>query len=948
MLRSIGWIGSAVLVIALWLSFPYASYAQSTKCSKCITKSALRIASTSQDATNNTLRLNTQQFIVAPFTQYFPGPAGQTIMTMDFPGILWDKPAQLISPANEEIESIRMGQFQCDPPVFRITVTTSNPSLLKKIAVENQSGSLILKLPPATPRAKVASKPLVGGFLKTAGTASGLSTANAMAGRRAQMNVGGLLLDLKKAPLPPPVVVNEPSLPLPGGSPYAPALNDPTSINLANNNQTSAPLPGSPALPDNQTQSGGTITGGQLMPPNAPPYPNQNQARWGALSRIAAPAVVAGGTAAMLSRRAGSTTAQVITSAPSTTVSGWSPPSFPSSGPIPSLAPLPGSTTSTTTTTSTTINRRVSRTTNTTTTINNAPAISVGGQLAGPSIYPPQAPVISTGGGVTLVTNNTPGTSAGSTVAAALGGAAVGGIAGGMIARGWPQGTPAPAAPTSGLAQLPGIGTPGSALGGGGSSLPLNQVTQALPQATPLSAGPALKLPQTQFPPNAPSIGMPPNSASSLTAGLPQTKSAGTLVAAGQLMPDEAGGGIGLIGGSGNSQRPFVSVNGNGPITVIIRFDPRYSTYKSFRLYDSPRYVVDVDNGPVIWDIGQSNFETNPWLNSVRIGRPESESAITRVVLDLGLANLSITESYDQAKGWLTLIISPPKPKSNSYFAPGKSVVLDAGHGGSDPGAQRGDVQEKELTLAVTKKLEKYLQAHGIKTQMTRTNDSSVSLEERVRITNEAMPDAFVSIHINSLETNSTIHGIETYYQTEQSRALADKIHQSLVTGLTAPDRSVRKARFYVVNHTPVPAVLAEVGFISNKEERDNLISSDYQAMIAESVGQGVMLYLSGQLLPAQPSLEGAPPPGPLKLEVPAMKPSNAATAQLAPPLKKADSLSDTNRKKLAFKTNKKTPVSQKNKLSTRSKSKKIASLAKSKKKRPSPKRQIADIAIGS
>jgi hypothetical protein len=102
-----------------------------------------------------------------------------------------------------------------------------------------------------------------------------------------------------------------------------------------------------------------------------------------------------------------------------------------------------------------------------------------------------------------------------------------------------------------------------------------------------------------------------------------------------------------------------------------------------------------------------------------------------------------------------------------------------------------------------------------------------------------------VSVHINSLETNTHTTGIETYYQNEASKDLAKFIHNSLVAGLAAPDRGVRKARFYVINHTPVPAILAEVGFISNKEEREKLSSSDYQRQIAAAVADGVILFLS-------------------------------------------------------------------------------------------------------
>ena len=165
-------------------------------------------------------------------------------------------------------------------------------------------------------------------------------------------------------------------------------------------------------------------------------------------------------------------------------------------------------------------------------------------------------------------------------------------------------------------------------------------------------------------------------------------------------------------------------------------------------------------------------------------------------------------------------------------------------HGGHDPGALRGNVQEKELTLGIAQKLKKQLEAKGARVVMTRSDDTFVSLEDRVKITNSVQPDVFISVHINSLESTSNIYGIETYFQTDKSRPLADKVHGSLVSGLAAPDRNVRKARFYVINHTPVPAILAEVGYITNKAERDRLISSDYQNKIASSLARGVMLYL--------------------------------------------------------------------------------------------------------
>jgi N-acetylmuramoyl-L-alanine amidase len=231
-------------------------------------------------------------------------------------------------------------------------------------------------------------------------------------------------------------------------------------------------------------------------------------------------------------------------------------------------------------------------------------------------------------------------------------------------------------------------------------------------------------------------------------------------------------------------------------------------------------------------------------VKAIRIGQPDDKENITRVVLDLTQPDCSVKQVISAEKNALSVAFTNGGPVLS---VANTTVVLDAGHGGSDPGAQRGDIQEKELTLGITFKLKKYLESKGIRVVMTRSDDSFVSLEDRVKITNSTSADAFVSVHINSLESNNAITGIETYFQNDRSRSLANLIHASLVKELAVPDRNVRKARFYVINHTPLPAVLAEVGFISNKDERDKLISSDYQHQIAQALANGVILYLSNR-----------------------------------------------------------------------------------------------------
>ncbi len=280
--------------------------------------------------------------------------------------------------------------------------------------------------------------------------------------------------------------------------------------------------------------------------------------------------------------------------------------------------------------------------------------------------------------------------------------------------------------------------------------------------------------------------------------------------------------------------------------SVVIKLKSTHSfAAKSFRISDPERYVVDFSDLPELTASEVPPLTEGPLVRSIRLGAPEPGK--TRLVLDLSGTESNVRETIDG--NTISFIVDRQKGASTAgiglgnFNGRGLTIMLDAGHGGSDPGAQRGDIQEKEITLGIVKQLKKVLESRGAQVLLTRADDTFVSLEDRVNLTNSSGPTVFLSVHINALESTSDIHGIETYYQTEQSRTLADFIHNALVTNLQAPDRSVRKARFYVINHTPVPAVLAEVGFISNKDERAKLISSDYQLQVAEALAQGVMLY---------------------------------------------------------------------------------------------------------
>ncbi len=170
-------------------------------------------------------------------------------------------------------------------------------------------------------------------------------------------------------------------------------------------------------------------------------------------------------------------------------------------------------------------------------------------------------------------------------------------------------------------------------------------------------------------------------------------------------------------------------------------------------------------------------------------------------------------------------------------------VVIDPGHGGSDCGATRNGIYEKNITLDVSKRVEKLLKAKkGYEVFMTRTSDETVSLEDRVEFSENLQPDIFVSIHVNS-SNSSTPKGLETHYYKENSLMLAKTVHASLLNNVNAVDRGLFKSKFYVINHTTAPAILVEIGFISNDSERAQIMTESRKQATAKAIAEGIHDY---------------------------------------------------------------------------------------------------------
>lgn len=186
----------------------------------------------------------------------------------------------------------------------------------------------------------------------------------------------------------------------------------------------------------------------------------------------------------------------------------------------------------------------------------------------------------------------------------------------------------------------------------------------------------------------------------------------------------------------------------------------------------------------------------------------------------------------------------------------GKIIALDAGHGGSDPGAIGSDgTKEKNITLPITKMLKEILEDKGAKVYMTRTTDVDVfgpnasdaeELQARVNVGEKYNSDMFVSLHINS-SVNKNVGGFSTYYypKTDNDLRLAKNIQSKLAANFGVDDLGVRQANFYVIKRISMPAVLVEMCFISNEKELTLMKGQWFQKKTARLIAEGIEKYFA-------------------------------------------------------------------------------------------------------
>ncbi|NMB74039.1 MAG: AMIN domain-containing protein [Myxococcales bacterium] len=377
---------------------------------------------------------------------------------------------------------------------------------------------------------------------------------------------------------------------------------------------------------------------------------------------------------------------------------------------------------------------------------------------------------------------------------------------------------------------------------------------------------------------------------------------------------------LSLSVGDGVVKRIRVAVREGGVVRVVADLD-RVRQHRVFPLDDPSRVVLDIGDPPPPPAAGDG-FGVDGGAAVSDGGAPDAGEGTERdTVADAGSAGPdggvdgTATDAGTQAgdamatpDGGLDGVHFPGvslKPGVSLSVLAGlkvKKVVLDPGHGGSDPGAVGvGGILEKDLTLDLARRLKKKLEKLKLEVKLTRDGDRFVALEERTAIANTARADLFISLHFNAHKVKK-LSGIETFYldltddryslklaarenatseksisdlqyiladlalksHVEDSAVLARQVQASLVGSLRkrykkVRDLKVKYALFYVLLGARMPAILVEASFISNPDEAARCADKTYRERLAEAIAKGVEKFMSGREIEDGITDDGSP-----------------------------------------------------------------------------------------
>lgn len=173
----------------------------------------------------------------------------------------------------------------------------------------------------------------------------------------------------------------------------------------------------------------------------------------------------------------------------------------------------------------------------------------------------------------------------------------------------------------------------------------------------------------------------------------------------------------------------------------------------------------------------------------------------------------------------------------------GKTVVLDAGHGGKDNGASANALKEKNINLTIALKVAKTLEEAGAQVILTRDKDITLKREQRYSIASQQKADIFISLHANS--GMKQVNGLETFYHHQRDENLANVLQTHLINETSSRNRGVKYGDYYVLRENTVPSALIEMGFLTNFNEANKLMDNTFHDSIAKGIVNGLVDYFN-------------------------------------------------------------------------------------------------------
>lgn len=301
------------------------------------------------------------------------------------------------------------------------------------------------------------------------------------------------------------------------------------------------------------------------------------------------------------------------------------------------------------------------------------------------------------------------------------------------------------------------------------------------------------------------------------------------------------------------------AVEGTSKLRLVIETTGPVKINGALSGNSGPQLIIDINDG-IVGKIGESMVLDGDIADKVTFIKKDGTSSqivvnLSNEIDDSDYKIFTLPSDSSSNKPFRVVVdINKPVPKVVYNFTAGlkdKVIAIDPGHGGSDSGAIGANKnQEKTITLAVAQNVKTLLERAGAKVLMTRQTDVDVfgpnasgadELQARSNVANNNKADVFVSIHINAF-SNPTVGGTATYYyrNSSYSAMLAKNIQDNLVKSSGFTDRGLSAAGFYVLKHTQMPAVLAELGFISNPNEEKSLMLPQTQQQMAQAIVQGL------------------------------------------------------------------------------------------------------------